>query len=172
MSGASGEYLDLTRASHQPIGWTGSISIATLPRLAAAVADSGSQVHAELQAMHDGGQVIVQGKVEANLLLICQRCFGNMRYPVSADFKLAWVRNENEALSLPDLYEPLLSVSARVKIADLVEDEMLLALPMVALHAVAHECATGVYSTSRSTASDAKTKRREPFAALKGLKRR
>lgn len=172
MPGASGEYLDLTRASHQPVRWAGTISIAALPRLAAAVADIRSQANAELQAMHDGGQLTVQGKVEATLLLTCQRCFGNMHLPVKAEFNLAWVRNENEALRLPNLYEPLLSASGRVKIAELIEDELLLALPMVALHALSQECVTGIRGTSRQTVTDVKATRREPFAALKALKRR
>jgi len=122
--------------------------------------------------MHDGGQVTVQGKVETDLLLTCQLCFGNMHFPVKADFNLAWVRNENEAVSLPDLYEPLLSVSGRVKIADLIEDELLLALPMVALHASPQECGIGVRGTSRQTVTDSKATRRKPFAALEALKRR
>ncbi|MGA9855927.1 MAG: YceD family protein [Gammaproteobacteria bacterium] len=143
-----------------------------MPRLAAAVADIRSLANAELQAMHDGGQLTVHGEVEANLLLTCQRCFGSMHFPVKAEFNLAWVRNENEALRLPDMYEPLLSASGRVKLAELIEDELLLALPMVALHALPQECSTGVHAASRQTVADAKAARRAPFAALKALKRR
>jgi len=172
MSGTLGEYLDLTRASHQPVRWTGTISIAALPRLAAAVADTSGQASANLQAMHDGGQVSVQGTVEANLVLTCQRCFGNLVFPVKADFNLAWVRSEKEATGLPDVYEPLLSGSGRVKIADLIEDELLLALPMAALHTVSQECGVGARSTSRRAVTDAKEKRRKPFAALESLKHR
>jgi len=172
MSGASGDYLDLIRASHQPIRWAGTISIAALPRLAAAVAGINGQASAELQAKHDGGQVTVQGKVEANLMLTCQRCFGNMHFPVKADLNLAWVRDEKEAVSLPAVYEPLLSASGRVKIADLIEDELLLALPMAARHAAPQECGAGVRSTARPAVTDAKEKRRKPFAALESLKHR
>jgi DUF177 domain-containing protein len=172
MSGAPGEYLDLTRATHQPVRWTGTISIAALPRLAAAVADTGGLASAELQAMHDGGQVSVRGKVEANLVLTCQRCFGKLGFPVKADLNLAWVRSEKEAAVLPDVYEPLLSDSGRVNIAELIEDELLLALPISALHATPQECGTGVRGTSRQADTEAKVTRRKPFAALEALKRR
>ncbi|HVC27993.1 MAG TPA: YceD family protein [Gammaproteobacteria bacterium] len=143
-----------------------------MPRLAAAVADTSGQASAKLQVMHDGGQVSVQGTVEANLVLTCQRCFGNLVFPVKADFNLAWVRSEKEATGLPDVYEPLLSGSGRVKIADLIEDELLLALPMAALHTVPQDCGVGARSTSRRAVTDAKEKRRKPFAALESLKHR
>ncbi len=172
MSGAPGEYLDLTGASHQPVRWTGSISIAALPRLADAVADTRGLASAELQVLHDGGQISVQGKVEANLILTCQRCFGNLRFPVKAAFNLAWVRSEKEATGLADAYEPLISDTGRVKLTELIEDELLLALPMSALHASPQECGNGVRGTSRQSVTDAKTTRRKPFAALEVLKRR
>ncbi len=69
MSGAAGEYLDLTRVSQRPIRWAGAISLSALPRLAAAVADSGGQATVELQAIQDNGQVIVHGLVKATLVL-------------------------------------------------------------------------------------------------------
>lgn len=164
--------MDLTRASHLPVRWTGTISIAALPRLAAAIADTRGQARAELQALHDGGQVSVQGKVEANLVLTCQRCFGNLDFPVKADINLAWVRSEKEATGLPDAYEPLLSESGRVDIAELIEDELLLALPISALHASPQECGTEIRGTSRQPVTDTKTARRKPFAALEVLRRR
>ena len=116
MSGTSGEYLDLSRVGRQPVQWVGTIRIAALPRLSAALTDGNGQVSVELQAMHDGGQVSVRGTAKAKLALTCQRCFGNVEYPVAADFHLAWVRNENEASKLPEFYEPLLSTTGHVKI--------------------------------------------------------
>ena len=172
MSGALGEYLDLTRVSHLPVRRADTISLAALPRLAAAVADTSGQVTAELQAMHAGGQVTVRGKVQAHLVLTCQRCFGSLDFPVKADFNLVWVRSEAEVASLPELYEPLLSASGRVKIAELLEDELLLALPMVALHAASVECGGGIRGKSRQTVTAAKAPGSKPFAALKTLKRR
>jgi DUF177 domain-containing protein len=172
MSGASGEYLDLTRATHQPVRWTGTISIAAMSRLAAAIADTSGLASTELQAMHDGGQVCVRGKVQADLVLTCQRCFGKLGFPVKTDFNLAWVRSEKEAAELPDLYEPLLSDSGRVNIAELIEDELLLTLPISAMHAKPQECGAAVRGTSWRADTEAIATRRKPFAALEALKRR
>jgi uncharacterized protein len=171
MSGASGEYLDLTRASHQSLRWAGNISTTAMPRLAAAVADPGSQVSVGLQTAHDGGRVTVQGRIQADLKLTCQRCFGNLEFPVTTGFNLAWVRSEQEAMHLPEPYEPLLSASGRLKVAELVEDELLLALPMVALHAI-DECRASVAAKSRRRRKVAADTVSRPFASLKALKRR
>ncbi len=172
MSGASEEYLDLTRVSHRPVRWAGAISLSALSRLAAAVADSGGQATVELQAIQADGQVSVHGQVQANLVLTCQRCFGSLDFPVKADFNLAWVRSEEEAVRLPDVYEPLLSASGRVKIAELIEDELLLALPMAALHTPPQACGGDPRGKFQQPAKAAKTARSKPFAALQTLKRR
>ncbi|MDE2235219.1 MAG: DUF177 domain-containing protein [Gammaproteobacteria bacterium] len=169
MSGASGEFLDLTRASHQPVQWTGSISLGALSRLATAIAHNSGLVAVDLSARYDGDQVVVQGAVEATLMLSCQRCFAEVELPVKSEFTLAWVRSETQAAELPESYEPLLSASGRVKIADLVEDELLLALPLAVLHKPPHPCAvTGASDTHLHEAIDTRSK---PFAALKQMKR-
>lgn len=172
MSGASGEYLDLTRASYRPVQWAGAISIAVLSRLSAELADNSGQATVGLLAKNDGGQVSVQGNVEAKLVLTCQRCFKNLVLPVKAGFTLAWVRNEAQAADLPDSYEPLLSASGRVKIADLIEDELLLALPLVAMHQTLHECGIRAGAVPNSDVSRHEASRTRPFAALGRLKHR
>ncbi len=147
MSGTLPEYLDLTRATRQPARLTGQLRLVTLPRLTAAVADSGGVAEIELQVFTDGGQIIVQGRVQVTLGMTCQRCLGSMRLPVTAALHMAWIRGEEEAARLPAGYEPLVSASGRVKLADVVEDELLLALPMVALHASSEECSIGIGTT-------------------------
>ncbi|MDE2090594.1 MAG: DUF177 domain-containing protein [Gammaproteobacteria bacterium] len=142
-----------------------------MPRLASVVADTSGLASAKVHAKHDGGQITVQGKVEANLLLTCQRCFRKMEFPVNTDFNLAWVRNETEAMNLADVYEPLMSISGRVNIAELIEDELLLALPMVALHAAPQKCDLGVRDIAPPVAAEPEVDPPNPFAALEVLKR-
>jgi DUF177 domain-containing protein len=171
MSGALGEYLDLTRAGHQPVRQAGSVKLAALPRLAAAVADSGGLATAELQVDSAGGRVRVQGWVQANLVLSCQRCFGKLDFPVKADINLVWVRSDAEAQNLPEGYEPLLSASGKVKFADLIEDELLLALPMAALHTPPQACKADARIRPLQASAAGKPGRSGAFAALKTLKR-
>jgi len=147
------------------------VKLAALPRLAAAVADTGGQAMAELQVVSAGGRVSVQGWVQADLVLNCQRCFGKLDFPVKADINLVWVRSDTEAQTLPEAYEPLLSASGKVKVADFIEDELLLALPMVALHMPPQLCEADARIRSLQAPAAGKPKRSKAFAALKTLKR-
>ena len=169
MSGVSGELLDLTRAYHKPIRWKGTMSLGAFTRLSAAITDHSGLVSVDLSTRFDGDQVIIQGMVEANLILSCQRCFTEVDFPVKSEFTLAWVRSATQAGELPESYEPLLSASGRVKIADLVEDELLLALPLAALHKPPHPCAAAGVSNPHS--GEETETRISPFASLNQLKR-
>ncbi|MGH8281213.1 MAG: YceD family protein [Gammaproteobacteria bacterium] len=107
------------------------------------------------------------------LVLICQRCFGKLSCPVTVDFSLIWVRSEADTARLPEAYEPLMSVTGNVKLTELVEDELLLALPMVALHELSTECSRRVPCGSpRRKKESIEAAPAKPFAALKALKRR
>ena len=172
MSGALPEYLDLTRATRQPMRLTGQLRLVTLPRLTAAVADSGGAAEIELQVFTDGGQIIVQGRVQVTLGMTCQRCLESMRIPVTAALHMAWVRGEEEATRLPTGYEPLVFASGRVKLADVVEDELLLALPMAAVHESSEECSGLVQPEVSPAGENITTAPGGSFATLQALERR
>jgi len=78
------------------------------------------------------------------------------------------VRTLDEATALPDEVDPLLVDSDDwFRPIQLIEEELLLALPQIPLHATG-ECQVPAYSEGNSTAgSDRSRQRREgPFAAL------
>ncbi|MGB9429064.1 MAG: YceD family protein [Gammaproteobacteria bacterium] len=172
MSGALPEYLDLTKAGQAPLRLTGQLNLNGLRRLGEAVTDSGGQAHVDLQVFDAGGRKVVWGRVQADLSLTCQRCFGKLGVPVTADFNLAWVRRAEEAARLPETYEPLISADGRVQLADVIEEELLLALPMVARHERPSECGKMIPRASRPRAGAVDVALVKPFAALKALKRR
>src|SRR5574340_1413228 len=87
MSGGLPEYLDLTKAGNTPLMVAGNLSLSRMPRLCAALADSGGQVSVDLQLFKEGGLAVVSGRVQASLGLTCQRCFRPMRYPVDATMR-------------------------------------------------------------------------------------
>lgn len=171
MSGALPEYLDLTKAGHAPIRWSGDLELASLQRLSEALADGSSRAHVDLQVFEEGGRKVIRGKVQAELSLTCQRCFGRLQYPVTADFNLAWVRGMQEASRLPAAYDALSSVTGRVKLNELIEDELLLALPMVARHAQPEECTARIPGSVKQQGTTVSVATSKPFAILRVLKR-
>lgn len=172
MSSGLPEFLDLARVTRQPLELAGRIRIGAMSRLRAALSGSDGEARVQLQAHAEGGQIVVQGEAQAELVLICQRCLRPMQQTVSAEFQLAWVRDEHEAAALQiGSCDPLLSADGRVRLAELVEDELLLALPIVALHQM-QECDAGLQDHALHTGEPELPARENPFAVLEQLKQR
>jgi uncharacterized protein len=70
-------------------------------------------------------------EVTAELPLICQATLEAYLEPVCRKSRLAVVETELDQELLPDGYEATCAVEGRLRFEDLVEDELLLALPQV-----------------------------------------
>ena len=154
--GIDGPYL-LTRqalgASGREVGVTGFIPSRFFPRLLdLGVVDghSDSKVALALTARWDmnsgaGGFIRVQGEVEADLALTCRRCLEPLSLHVQSEIQVGIVQDEDAAQRLPSALEPMLEsrlYAARsgrregqgVRVLDLLEEELLLAMPMAPSH--------------------------------------
>jgi uncharacterized protein len=105
----------------------------------------------------------VVGDLQTSLPLICQRCMQPMQHQLSGTIKLAIVSNEAEAENLPAEFEPYIDTGVPVKLRDFIEDELLLAMPLVSLHKE-QECPAANKFKHLETAKES------PFAELKNLK--
>lgn len=170
MSGGLPEFLDLTKAGHTPLTVAGQMSLSRMPRLCAAIADAGSQASIDLQVFKEGGLAVVSGRLQASLGLSCQRCFGLLRHPVDAHIRLGWARAD-QAQHWPDSYETLESGSGRIRLAELVEDELLLALPLAPRHAKPEDCATLRTPAAKPDTMAPAAESRRAFEMLKTLRR-
>lgn len=151
--------------------YCGGLSVVGMQRLAELLADTDApdlQVH--LQVGRDAGGVqCLEGAVRGVLHLICQRCLGRLEFPVQRTFRLALAHSEVEADRLADGYEPLLLEDERIVVRDVVEDELLLAVPDFPQHGAGEVCTLPEYRKEEHTAAtEAKP---NPFAALASLKR-
>ncbi|VAW90655.1 FIG01269488: protein, clustered with ribosomal protein L32p [hydrothermal vent metagenome] len=111
----------------------------------------------------------VVGQLKTDLALICQRCLERYDIPVEVELKLNWVKSEQDAKKLPLRYEPLLVESIPLKLNDVIEDELLLALPIIAMHEL-DECNAAKFVTNDKAAEIEKEKP-NPFAVLAELKK-
>ena len=71
----------------------------------------------------------VDGRINSELELVCQRCLQPLLLPVTIDVRLGIVESEVAAEQLPAHYDPLQVGGDPVSVGELVEDEILLALP-------------------------------------------
>lgn len=164
--------VDAWKLVQQSAHLQGYLHFADLPRLSAllAVADPEGQVAVELQFGHDNdGHRVVTGELHATVRLICQRCLEQMEHPVDAQIQWGLLSSDDEARKLPADLDPVVieSESGQMDVHAMLEDELLLCLPISALH----ESCEGDGSTRRFGADVAEETKvtQKPFAGLADL---
>ena len=174
LSNALPEFVDPMRLAETRQTLKGQVVVAAMPRLMAALAmppSVQSEVDVDLAFSVDGqGVRRVLGSLHAELDAICQRCLQPMTLPLHVDIALGIVRALDEAEQLPDEYEPLVlaSVTEGQSLAAIIEDELLLALPVAPLHEEG-QCPVRSGALDKVVAEDLPPEgRKRPFAVLAG----
>lgn len=133
---------------------------------------SGEQGEAEVRTtfgIDSSGISYLSGTLSAEVELTCQRCFESMMVSVESDFEMGLIRNEEESEGLPENYEPLLVEGGALSLLRFIEDELILAIPVVSTHDP-DECAASRYLKDKTVVED-EGKRENPFQVLEQLKR-
>lgn len=150
----------------------GVLTIAGMPRLKEALKELGVADEAALNALEVRYQMqglparafgeamlpMLSLAVQTSLPLVCQRCFAPMPSDLDLQFDFAVCDEPPEAL-LEDDEVDWLEASEEVSVESLVEDELLMALPIAVMHEEA--CVSLQQSAGEKP---------NPFAALKQLK--
>lgn len=87
----------------------------------------------------NNGKPCLRISVRGYTQLVCQRCLGPLQVPVEIDAELQLAENLREISEADDEVDRVLA-SRHMDVGQLVEDEVILALPMVPRH---EECAHG-----------------------------
>lgn len=147
----------------------GEVEPQALPRLREAVLGIDAPVMLALQfAESSSGHCVVEGRATTTVSLTCQRCMEPVRVELAPEFRFAVVETDEAAAALPDDLEPLVVDHRALTPATLIEDELLLALPIVARHADPADCGPRAGHMSAGEAGVAE--RENPFDVLKDLK--
>jgi len=113
----------------------GELEISRLSRLSEVLTSTDGVLKVKLDFDVDTNKVHhVTGSIDAVLSLCCQRCLSAMQWPLSVDVSLAFIAHEHQADELMAEYEPYLLQETPVVLSDMIEDEILLALPQVPMH--------------------------------------
>lgn len=140
----------------------GECPLTHLERLQDAVVDPVGSVRFRLAFGREGSVAAIRGSLKAELILQCQSCLGPMRFPVESVFALGLVASIDEANRLPEPFEPLLlDGDGSLRVLDVIEDEILLALPQVPRHP-----ACGSEDAAGGSAEPAAAVRERAFAGL------
>ena len=150
----------------------GVLGMNSMERLAEAVAEAGGDIQVDLQfGMDEQGTYFARGHLSANVQMICQRCMKPLTLPIDADVTLAFISSDEGARGLPQGYEPYIVMEEPVTLAEIVEEELILALPIVALHDES-ECEPTLEKLQAEADKTGQAgARQNPFAVLSDLKR-
>src|SRR5262245_19654047 len=105
--------------------------------------------------------------VEADVALTCQRCLGPLRRRLESQSQLVFA--DEGSAELPEGYEVVGGDPQALDLAALVEDELLLALPIIPQHEAGEACALPSTAGEGAGVAAAQGATRRPFAGLKDL---
>ena len=156
--------LDVDRLSRGGAEVDFDIPLTALPRLASRAAMGGS-ARGSVRFERQSGTAVADLSFGGTARLQCQRCMQAMELPLRSAVRVALLASEEQAGALPEQIEPMLAPDGWISVADLVEEELLLALPIVALHE-AGDCPARTAADERGPAGPDDQATQRPFARL------
>lgn len=143
-----------------------AVPLAELPGFAAGVAGN---VTGRARFGRVQGLPVAELMVRGAATLECQRCTQPMSVPIDTIVKVALVASEADVARVPAELEPVLAPGGRISIGELVTEELLLTLPIVALHGEGEPCAA---TPAETAAGEQGQDTHKPFARLAELLKR
>jgi uncharacterized protein len=148
----------------------GEIPVSSLKRIADLLFDDSGVVTVELFFGREGRLAKIEGRISTTLQLKCQSCLQAVEWTVDSVVNLGIVGSIDQANRLPEDYEPLLVEQDSILLSDIIEDELLLSLPIYPKHQ--HSCFVTILGNNKTTipARDAQSSAENPFSILATLK--
>ena len=123
--------------------WEIQSDAAAFPRLAHEFTQ-GTLICRVVGRVDQRGSLSLHVSISGAVGLTCQRCLGSMPYTVEVERTLYLARNEAELERLDALPDSdAIQAGERLSLVDLVEDEVLLSLPLAPMHAEGECSITG-----------------------------
>lgn len=168
--------LDLRAACADAAQLAGQWPLALLERVLPSLAEPPGdtlvawQAQAEQRTVRGGEpELWLHLQAEARVPLQCQRCLAAMAQPVAFDRRFRFVADEAEAERLDEASDDdVLALPARLDLLELLEDELILALPLVPRHE--GSCPEPLPAATAGEPA-AEGERPHPFAALAALRK-
>lgn len=148
----------------------GSVPLSNLARLCDPLADDAGAVRVKLLFDRDERRsVVIHSELDAEVKMVCQRCLELVSLPLHSETLYAVVKEGADTQSLSKSYEVLEVGEDPLDVMTLVEDELLLALPIVPTHDP-DVCQQPAVKDEPQSSED-EVPRSNPFSVLAQLKR-
>lgn len=169
------EYVDPYRLAIKGESLSGDIAATSMTRLSQILMEKKAGISVTLAFGYDEQRrLTVSGTIATDLVLKCERCLGPMPWPLQSEFTLVMVKTGSQG-EIPPEYEQYIMDSDKVRLYEMIEDEILLSLPLVPMH-TEEDCPAVDYlqasTVSRAAGQEngSNAGRKNPFDVLKNLK--
>lgn len=126
-------------------------------------------VQLDLEFSYDEqGRPRLAGQIDAELALQCQSCLGPMPFSLHCELNVAMAWDEKQAKALPSYIDPWIVGDGEADLHAIVEEEILLQLPVIARHEPA--CLSSDELSFGETVTE-EPERSNPFDVLAQLKK-
>lgn len=165
-------YVDTRKVFLQTGKLAGTIEFGRLPRFQSCLLEKAGNVQVELEfSTTKSKQRLINGNLSAFASVACQRCLEAVEIKLEEAFDLALVKKEADIEKLEDWLDPWLCEDHKLDVAALIEEQLLLCLPLVNNHANKNCLDKLGYQQTEAAKDSAKIRSDEsPFAILKTLK--
>jgi len=161
--------VDCARLADDAVVLARVYTLGEMPRLQDLLADSRGSVRANFAfAKADSGRAGATVAVEACPQLICQRCLQGFAYVAAGSSDIEF-SNGSTAGTQDSQRELYATDEGQVSLRDLAEEEMLLALPLVAVCSTPQTCGRAPAYEKGEERAGVSSDRTRPFSALQDL---
>ena len=158
------DQIKLFNFAKKEICLTGLYQISDFPKISEVASNKKENVSVDLSFyLNNNKTPCVDGIIELDIVLACQRCLDDLSIGLKINFNLAFIRHNQESEEIDSHYEIYVIEEEELATYDLISDEILLSIPMVPTHD--YDCMKII-----NKQEVVKEKSENPFAILKKLK--
>lgn len=145
-----------------------AVPLARFTRLLDGALSNEGEVSVHLAFARDARHLpVLAGRLETTLSLECQRCLQAVNVPLSAQVNVFMLHDDADVERLSEAEDFVLADDGELDFPALLEDELILALPLVASH---EDCEAAVPLTD-DTLAEPEVLKENPFHVLASLKK-
>tara|TARA_R100001377_G_scaffold79853_1_gene58335 strand:+ start:723 stop:1262 length:540 start_codon:yes stop_codon:yes gene_type:complete len=129
------DYVDARKIFAQQLLIKGTIPVSRLTRFCELVASTQGDVQVKMKFdLDESKRRIIEGELDTQAQVICQRCLEPMQIALHDEFRLAVVNSEAQSEKLPKSLDPWICEDIKLVLAQVIEEQLILCMPIVSYH--------------------------------------
>lgn len=165
--------VDPIKSAQKRLTYEGTVPSVNMQRLGEEVINTPQDIEVSLRFDVDEQRIsYFAGHAEVTVEVLCQRCNLPMQLHLVSDFQYAPLTKRMREGEVPQAYEAIeMNELGEIMVHDVVEDELLLTLPIVTMHKP-EECEVDRDAMTFGELPPEAEEKANPFAVLQDLKRK